>query len=129
VLGDLDNDGRVDLVVSQINEPVSILRNVADTSGNHWLGIALQGKDHADVVGARVLLKSGGRTQTRFAVGGGSYASAPDKRQVFGLGQDTGDGLELSVVWPSGKEQRFKVPAIDCYWTLIEGVEKPQKPR
>jgi hypothetical protein len=129
VLGDLDNDGRVDIVISHINDPVAILHNVADTSGNHWLGIELEGKDHACVVGARVVLTSGGRTQTRFAFGGGSYASATDYRHVFGLGPDKGEGLELAVVWPSGKEQRFKVPAIDRYWKLVEGVAEPQKPK
>ena len=47
-LGDLDNDGRIDAVVSHVNEPVALLRNEADTRGNHWLGIALAGRDHAD---------------------------------------------------------------------------------
>ena len=73
--GDLDNDGRIDLVISHLNEPVAVLRNVGG-AGNHWLGVQLVGKDHADVVGARVVLEAGGRKQTRFAKGGGSYASS-----------------------------------------------------
>ncbi len=78
--GDLDNDGRIDLIVSQLNEPVSVLQNVADVGGTHWLGVELAGKDHADVVGAKVRLEAGGRTQWRFAKGGGSYASSGDRR-------------------------------------------------
>src|SRR5262249_12182578 len=97
-VGDLDNDGRVDLVVSHLNEPVAVLRNVAPR-GHHWLGVELAGAGHADVVGARVILEAGGRKQTRFAKGGGSYASAPDRRLVFGLGEcATID--RLTVVWP-----------------------------
>jgi hypothetical protein len=126
VLGDLDNDGRVDIVISHLNEPVAVLRNDADTTGNHWLGIELEGKDHADVVGARVVLESGGRKQTRFEVGGGSYASSPDRRHVFGLGTDKGEGLEVTVYWPSGKDQKFKFKAIDRYWKLVEGEAEPR---
>ena len=74
VLADLDNDGKVDLVVSHLNAPVTVLRNVAPTAGNHWLGVDLRRPDHADMVGAKVTLEAGGRTQTRFAKGGGSYA-------------------------------------------------------
>src|SRR5262249_8092533 len=83
--GDLDNDGRVDLVINPPTEPVAVLRTVAG-QGRHWLGVSLATKDHADVVGARVVLEAAGRKQTRFAKGGGSYASANDPRMVFGLG-------------------------------------------
>src|SRR5262249_53075871 len=104
-LGDLDNDGRVDLVVSHMNERVAVLRNVAPT-GNHWLGVDLAGKDNADVVGARVVLEAGGRKQTRFAKGGGSYASSSDRRLVFGLGK-TGRIDKLTVIWPDGTRQTW----------------------
>jgi hypothetical protein len=126
VLGDLDNDGKIDLVISHLNEPVAVLRNVADTGGNHWLGIELAGQDHRDVVGARVVLDGGGRQQTRFAKGGGSYQSSGDRRHVFGLGQAAED-LRLRVVWPSGKEQSYKIPAADRYWRLVEGTAAPQE--
>src|SRR5262249_38215499 len=84
-LGDLDNDGRVDVVVSHMNAPAAVLKNVA--GGAHWLGIDLARPGNADVVGAKVVLTAGGRTQTRFAKGGGSYASTPDRRHLFGLGE------------------------------------------
>src|SRR5262249_17821213 len=48
-LGDLDNDGKIDVVLHPTNEPVALLRNVADTAGNHWLGVELAGKGHRDV--------------------------------------------------------------------------------
>src|SRR5262249_761715 len=53
-LGDLDNDGRIDLVISHLNEPVVLLRNEAKTAPNHWLGVELQGKKRRDVAGAKL---------------------------------------------------------------------------
>jgi hypothetical protein len=119
-LGDLDNDGRIDLVVSNVNEPVAVLRNVAETGGNHWLGIELRGKDNADIVGAKVVLEAGGRKQTRFAKGGGSYASANDRRHVFGLAKAE-KIAGLTVVWPDGTEQRCAGLAVDRYYRLTQG--------
>jgi hypothetical protein len=125
-VGDLDNDGRPDLVISHLNDPVAVLRNVAP-GGNHWLGIELARPDHADLVGTRLTLKVGGRTLTRFAKGGGSYLSANDPRLLFGLGSADQVG-ELTVEWPSGKPQTFhwdKLP-IDRYWRLVQGQAEPQ---
>jgi hypothetical protein len=123
-LGDLDNDGRVDAVISHLNEPVAVLRNEADTHGNHWLGITLIGKDHADVVGARVFL-DGERRQTRFAKGGGSYASSGDRRLVFGLGAATRT-RRVTVIWPNGEEQHWDGLAIDRYHPLQQGKRQPE---
>jgi hypothetical protein len=128
VLGDLDNDGKIDIIISHLNEPVAVLRNVADTGGNHWLGVVLARPEHADIVGARVVIESGGRQQTRFAKGGGSYLSSGDRRLVFGLGKNNGEDLKLKVIWPSGKEQEFKVPVVDRYWQLTEGAAAPTVP-
>ncbi|HTU17308.1 MAG TPA: CRTAC1 family protein [Gemmataceae bacterium] len=123
VQADFDNDGRVDLAVIHTNEPVAILRNEADTKGHHWLGVQLVGKDHRDVVGAKIVLKAGGRKQTRFAHGGGSYASSSDRRQIFGLG--TAERLEkLTVIWANGKEQTFSRLKLDRYYRLTEGSDK-----
>jgi hypothetical protein len=117
--GDLDNDGRTDLVISHLNGPVVLLRNVAETS-NHWLGVALVGRDNRDVVGARLTLEVGGRRLTRFAQGGGSYLSSSDRRHVFGLG--TADRVgRLTVAWPGGKEEYWDGLAVDRYWRLAEG--------
>jgi enediyne biosynthesis protein E4 len=125
VLADFDNDGRVDLAVIHTNEPVAILRNEANTEGRHWLGLSLQGKDRRDVVGAKIVMEAGGRKQTRFALGGGSYASAPDTRLVYGLGAaQTID--KLTVIWPDGKEQVFKDLTPDRYYRLTQGSDKAE---
>jgi hypothetical protein len=125
VLADFDNDGRIDLAVIHQNEPVALLRNEADTGDNHWLGVELAGKDHRDVVGARIILEAGGRKQTRFAKGGGSYASSSDRRHVFGLAAAKRID-KLTVIWPSGEEQHYDGLALDRYHRLTEGSNKAQ---
>ena len=84
-VGDLDNDGRPDLVVSHVNEPVTLLRNEA---GRPPLAGRAAGRARTAGMssGPRLVLEAGGRTLTRFAKGGGSYLSSGDRRLVFGLG-------------------------------------------
>ncbi|MFO0846035.1 MAG: CRTAC1 family protein [Gemmataceae bacterium] len=123
--GDLDNDGRIDLVLAHTNEPVSVLRGIGG-EGHHWLGVRLAGKGHADYVGAKVTLEANGERQTRFAKGGGSYASANDRRFVFGLGK-ADKVTSLEVAWPDGTNQKLTGLAVDRYWVLTQG-EKDAKP-
>jgi enediyne biosynthesis protein E4 len=118
-IGDLDNDGRPDLVISHVNEPLTLLRNESDT-GNHWLGVALNDPGHRDTVGAKLTLDVGGRKLTRFAKGGGSYLSYGDRRHLFGLSSAANVG-RLTIVWPSGKEQTFDGLAVDRYWQVTAG--------
>jgi hypothetical protein len=125
-LGDLDNDGKVDAVVSHLNEPVVVLRNVVPTDGRHWVGLRLAGAKNADVVGARVVLESAGGRQTKFAKGGGSYASTNDPRMLFGLASDTKID-RVTVYWPSGKVQEVKGVGPDAYWVLTEGEPDAKK--
>jgi hypothetical protein len=125
VFADFDNDGRIDMVLVHLSEPVAVLRNEADTAGNHWLGIELRGKNHADVVGARLALELEDDTQTRVGTGGGSYASSGDRRHVFGLGKAAKAG-KLTVTWPSGEKQAWEGLPVDHYWRLTEG-EKDAK--
>jgi hypothetical protein len=126
-LGDLNNDGRTDVVVSHVNEPVAVLQNVVD-NGHHWLGVELVGKPHRDAVGARLALEVGGQKLVRAVKGGGSYLSAGDRRVVFGLGPQAEVG-RLTVRWPSGKEQVWEGLAVDRYWRLVEGEKGAQAPR
>jgi hypothetical protein len=126
VLADLDNDGRLDLVVVHTNDPVAVLRNVS-ADENHWVGIELAGRDHSDTVGARVILEIGGRTQTRFSKGGGSYASSSDRRFVFGLGKET-KGAKLSVVWPDGSRQEWTDVLVDRYHVATQGRDRLSAP-
>lgn len=117
--GDLDNDGRIDAIISHINEPAVVLRNVAEVEGRHWLGVELVGKDHADIVGARLILECGGRTQMRFAKGGGSYLSSSDRRSVFGLAQAT--NIErCTVIWPNGDRQEAHDLKIDRFNRIVQ---------
>lgn len=116
--GDLDNDGRIDLVVSHMNEPAAILRGIGG-DGRHWLGVRLIGKDHADIVGTKVELQVGERTLTRFTKGGGSYLSSGDRRLLFGLGREGKPG-RLTVTWPNGVRRQLEGLAPDRYH-LISG--------
>jgi hypothetical protein len=123
--GDLNNDGRIDLVISHVNQPVVILRNVTET-GHHWLGVEVAGLKDRDVTGARLVLEAGGQKQYRFAQAGGSYLSACDRRHVFGLGKAR--RIErLTVTWPSGKSQSWKGLAVDRYWKVEEGQEPVER--
>jgi hypothetical protein len=117
--GDLDNDGRTDLVVSHVNERVVLLRNEAETD-NHWLGVALVGRKDRDVVGATLTLEVDGRRLYRFDHGGGSYLSSSDRRHIFGLGEAKRVG-RLTVSWPGGREEHWDGLAVDRYWRLVEG--------
>jgi len=124
--GDLDNDGRVDLVVSHLNEPVVLLRNEVKIGEKHWLGIELQGKNQRSVVGAQVTLEVERLpTQMRQAIGGGSFASTSDTRLVFGLDKANRIG-KLKVRWPNGSEQSWDGLKVDRYHKLVEG--EPKRP-
>jgi hypothetical protein len=120
--GDLDNDGRPDMVICNTNEPTAILRGIGG-DGNHWVGVQLQGKDHADYVGARVTVETADGKQTRFATGGGSYASANDRRMLFGLGKETRI-KSVGVIWPDGSKQTFADLGADRYHVLVQGEAK-----
>lgn len=122
-IGDLDNDGRPDLVISHMNAPVVLLRNEAG-KGNHWLGVQLADKTHRDFVGARLTLEVGPRTLTRFAKGGGSYLSSGDRRHLFGLGA-AGTVGRLTVTWPWGQKDTWEGLAVDRYWRLTAGDKAP----
>ncbi len=119
-VGDLDNDGRPDLVISHLNEPVVVLKNVSPTEGRHWVGFRLRGRNNADVVGARLVIETAGGRQTRYALGGGSYGSSHDPRLLFGLGADT--RIERATVyWPSGLIQEVSGSEVGAYWLVGEG--------
>ncbi|MBN8907976.1 MAG: CRTAC1 family protein [Rhodospirillales bacterium] len=125
-LGDLDNDGKIDVVVSHLNEPVVLLRNVAPAAGRHWLGLRLIGAKGADVVGARVAVETAAGRQTRFVKGGAGYASTNDPRLHFGLGADAGPA-KVTVHWPSGKAQEVTGLEPDAYWEVTEGAAQPKR--
>ncbi|HVS39813.1 MAG TPA: CRTAC1 family protein [Gemmataceae bacterium] len=125
-IGDLDDDGKVDAVVSCLNEPAAVLHNATD-NGNHWLGVELSGRPYRDAVGARLTLEVGGRRLVRAVKGGGSYLSSRDRRVVFGLGGNARVD-RLTVQWPSGASQTWEGDKLapDRYWTLVQGDPSPQ---
>ena len=125
-VGDLDNDGWPDLVISHSNSPVSLLRNEAANAVPHrWLGVKLVGKGNRDVVGSTAIVEAGTRTITRFAKGGGSYLSASDPRLLFGLG--TAERVtRVTVKWSWGETQTWENLAPGRYHELREGEPLPR---
>jgi hypothetical protein len=119
--GDLDNDGRTDLVISHVNEPAAVLRGIGG-EGRHWLGVGLEGKGHGCAVGARAVFEAGDLKLTRFVKGGGSYASSGDRRLLFGLGDQTKG--RLTVHWPDGTQEQFDGLAVDRYYRIVQGEKK-----
>jgi len=99
--GDVDNDGDIDVLVMNMNEPPSLLRNDY-AGGNGWLMVRLEGvKSNRHGIGATVLLTAGSRTQAQSVVSQSSYYSHNDLRLHFGVGaRDVVDRIE--VRWPSG---------------------------
>jgi hypothetical protein len=121
-LGDFNNDGAVDVLVTANNGTPLLLKNNA-AGKNHWLGLRLVGKkSNIDAVGAKVTWKSGDLLRHRTKVGGGSYLSAHDPRMVLGLGpRKTIDWIEVEWPKPGGPKQRFTGLPIDRYITITEG--------
>lgn len=121
-LGDFDNDGSVDVLISINNGAPLLLRNQT-TAGHHWLGIHLVGKTcNRDAIGARVKWTAGGVERHRMKTGGGSFLSSSDPRMVLGLG--TSPALEqLEIRWPMPSKRvdvLTKLP-VDRYITIEEG--------
>jgi hypothetical protein len=124
-IGDLDNDGWPDVVISNTNSPAIILRNIAaDSCMANWLGVRLVGRDHRDVVGSTVVVESGGRKFTRFAKGGGSYLSASDTRILCGLA-DAKVADRVTVRWSWGGTQTWDNLGANRYWELREVETRP----
>ena len=123
-VGDLFNDGKIDVVINVMDGHPVLLRNVNDDK-NHWIELKLVGgpKSPRDAVGATVYLKANGMRQREDVLSGGSYASNNDPRPHFGLGQATTVD-DIEVHWPSGKAEHFTVPGVDQIVPLTEGAGK-----
>jgi hypothetical protein len=120
--GDLDNDGRVDLVVVHRDAPAALLWNRA--KAGHWLGIRLRGtRSGKTPIGTRVSCRAGGRSLVRWLTSGTGYLSAHDPRLWFGLGKArTVDRLD--VQWPSGHVQSWSDRDADRILVIEEGREE-----
>ncbi len=119
--GDLFNDGKIDVVINNLDGVPVLLRNV-DPDHNNWVEMKLIGgpKSPRDAVGATIYLTANGMRQRGDVLSGGSYLSSNDMRVHFGLGnQDKIDQVEIH--WPSGNVEKLKLPFVDRIYTITEG--------
>jgi hypothetical protein len=121
-IGDFNNDGAMDVLVSINDGPPVLLKNVA-AGGNHWLGVRLIGKrSNPDAIGARITWQAGDLRRSQQKVGGGSYLSSHDPRVLLGLGpRKRIDKLEIRWPQPSQRVDTFKDVPVDRYVTIVEG--------
>jgi hypothetical protein len=119
--GDFDNDGSVDVLIMNVSEPPSLLKN-ENRSGNHWLSVKLIGtRSNRSAIGARVTVTAGGRKQIREVLSGSSYLSQSDLRQHFGLG--SANKVEMiEVRWPNGQVEQAGPAEADQFLTIKEGL-------
>ena len=119
-VGDLFNNGQLDIVVEDLDGKPMILRNPG-VPGNHWVSFELAGtKSNRLAIGARLKIVAGGMTQTAQIHSGGSYLSQHDLRVHFGLGPATRiDSLEIR--WPSGSVDVVKDMTADKFYSVLEG--------
>jgi hypothetical protein len=123
--GDVDNDGKLDLVVTTNNGPAYVLRNQTATT-NHWLDLKLVGtKSNRDGIGATIKLTTSSGSQYETVTTGGSYCSSSDVRAHFGLGSET-KARDVEVRWPSGIVQHLPNVATDQVLSVKEaGAREP----
>jgi len=119
-IGDLFNDGQLDVVIEDIDGAPAILRN-RGVIGRHWVSLELKGtKSNRLAIGARIKLIAGGMTQTEQIRSGGSYLSQSDLRAHFGLGTaNKVDSVEIH--WPSGTIDLLKNLNSDKFYFVVEG--------
>jgi hypothetical protein len=122
-IGDIDNDGKLDAVVTSNDGPIHILHNETPTQ-NHWLTLKLVGhKSNRDAIGAEVKLVTSKGVQYATVSTAGSYLSASDKRVHFGLGSDAA-ALQIEIRWPSGIVQKLE----QVHGDQILQVDEPSAP-
>jgi len=115
--GDFDNDGDIDMVVVNLNEPPSLLRNDL-TGGGHWLKL-VGVRSNRSAIGARVTAHYGGKKQAQEVLSQASFYSANDLRLHFGLGDASQADLEIR--WPNGGRERVEKVAADRLVVIREG--------
>jgi hypothetical protein len=123
---DYDNDGHMDLAISNNGEKAVLLHNES-TTPYHWVRLELQGtKSNRDAVGAKVTFQIGDRKLVRHRKGGGSYLSASDPRLLIGLGDAT-QVDQVEIRWPSGLVQRLGPLPSDHGYRIVEGDNQPRR--
>jgi hypothetical protein len=123
--GDLDNDGKIDVVVENIDGKPTILRNAGE-SKNHWVTLRLVGKtSNRLAIGAKVKLTAGKSVQIGEVRSGGSYLSQNDFRVHFGLGR-MAKADKIEIRWPSGKNSSFADVNADRFYLVNEDEKQLQ---
>jgi hypothetical protein len=118
-VADFDQDGRLDLAISHVNEPVAVLSNETPSAGD-WLALHLIGtRSPRDAIGAVVTLTTDRHRQVRQWRGGGSYASTSTRWLHFGLG-DAVRIEQIEIRWPSGQTQVIPGPPSNRMLRVIE---------
>jgi len=119
--GDIFNNGKIDVVLNNMDGVPVLLRNV-NPDHHQWVELRLIGgpKSPRDAVGATVYLSANGMRQRGDVLSGGSYLSSNDMRVHFGLGDATDAGT-AEINWPSGAKEMVKLPAVDRIYTITEG--------
>lgn len=119
-VGDFDNDGDPDAVISNNGAAPLLLRNVTEND-HQWIGLRLEAKlSNAEAVGAVVTWRAGGMTRGRLRTSGGSYLSSHDPRELLGLAANS-SAEWIEVRWPSGTVDRLEDVSAGGYRTLREG--------
>ncbi len=117
--GDFDNDGDVDVLVMNMNEPPSLLRNDVSSRG-HWLKVLLVGvQSNRSAIGSRVIARYGARHQAQEVLAQSSFYSANDRRLHFGLGPET--SAELTIRWTNGSTETIANVVADQLVVIQEG--------
>jgi len=125
-IGDIDNDGRIDAVVTTNGGPAYVLHNETATP-NHWLTLSLVGhRSNRDGIGAEIKLTTSSGSQYVTVSTAGSYLSSSDKRAHFGLGADT-VAKSIEIRWPSGAVQTLENVRADQVLTVDEPTATPPK--
>ncbi len=124
VAGDLDNDGRQDVLILSHNQPLAYFHNHTAGGKSLTLGLAGHGSNR-DAIGARVAVVTRGRRLVAWRTGGGSFQSAGDPRLHFGLGDAQG-AQYAEVTWPSGRVQRYLGLNPGRGYLLREGQSEPE---
>jgi enediyne biosynthesis protein E4 len=126
VVGDVDGDGALDLLVTQVGGPARLFHNVAPKRG-HWLRVrALEKVARRDAIGAEVRVHCGSKQWVRLIQPGHSYLCSNDPQAHFGLG-DVDHVDKITVLWADGFEEEFPGGRVDCPVVLSKGQGQPRQ--